>query len=106
MTESEAIARITDHFEHHHYDKRPHPYLDRAVSMAIKALEKQTPMKPARPKRTGMGYDYEDYSCATCEYFIGAEPEIKSMLAHGKTPTNYCPRCGQKINWEETENDG
>lgn len=38
MTESEAIARIRDHFEVHN-DGRPHPRLDEAVEMAIKALE-------------------------------------------------------------------
>lgn len=38
MTESEAIARIRDHFEVHN-DGRPHPRLDEAVDMAIKALE-------------------------------------------------------------------
>lgn len=39
MTENEAIARIIDHFDVHHHDNRPHPLLDKAVEMAIKALE-------------------------------------------------------------------
>ena len=39
MTENEAIERIRDHFEVHHHDDRPHPLLDEAVGMAIKALE-------------------------------------------------------------------
>lgn len=39
MTDNEAIARIRDHFEVHHHDNRPHPLLDKAVKMAIKALE-------------------------------------------------------------------
>lgn len=39
MTENEAIERIRDHFEVHHYDNRPHPLLDEAVDMAINALE-------------------------------------------------------------------
>lgn len=39
MTENEAIERIRDHFEVHHHDNRPHPLLDEAVDMAIKALE-------------------------------------------------------------------
>lgn len=45
MTENEAIARIRDHFEVHN-DGRPHPRLDEAVEMAIKALKKQIPQKP------------------------------------------------------------
>ena len=39
MTENEAITRIIDHFDVHHHDNRPHPLLDEAVGMAIKALE-------------------------------------------------------------------
>lgn len=39
MTENEAIARIIDHFDVHHHDNRPHPLLDKAVEMAIQALE-------------------------------------------------------------------
>lgn len=39
MMENEAIARIIDHFDVHHHDNRPHPLLDKAVEMAIKALE-------------------------------------------------------------------
>lgn len=39
MTEYEAIARIIDHFDAHHHDNRPHPLLDKAVEMAINALE-------------------------------------------------------------------
>ena len=39
MTENEAIARIIDHFDVHHHDNGPHPLLDEAVGIAIKALE-------------------------------------------------------------------
>ena len=39
MTEYEAIERIIDHFDVHHHDNRPHPLLDKAVEMAINALE-------------------------------------------------------------------
>ena len=45
MTENEAIARIIDHFDVHHHDNRPHPLLDEAVGMAIKALEQESKME-------------------------------------------------------------
>ena len=45
MTENEAIARIIDHFDIHHHDNRPHPLLDEAVGMAIKALENKKTME-------------------------------------------------------------
>lgn len=38
MTEQVAIKHIEDHFDIHN-DGRPHPFLDEAVSMAIKALK-------------------------------------------------------------------
>lgn len=41
MTESEAIARIRDHFEVHHHDNRPHPLLDEAVDTAIKSWNRR-----------------------------------------------------------------
>ena len=40
MEIKEAIRRIKDHFSVHD-DGRPTPYLDEAVSIAIKALEKR-----------------------------------------------------------------
>lgn len=63
------------------------------------ALNKQIPLKPNRPKRTGMGYDYEDYSCAACNYFLGHQPDVEIRLSRGKIPAKYCPRCGQLIDW-------
>lgn len=49
-----------------------------------KALEKQFPKKP---------YDMKDwYEC----------PECKEIIAvFGKKP-NYCPECGQKIDWRNS----
>lgn len=40
MSEKEAIARLRDHFSVHD-DGRPTPKLDKAVNIAIKALERQ-----------------------------------------------------------------
>ena len=40
MTEQEAILRLRDHFAIHD-DGRPTPFLNKAVSMAINALEKE-----------------------------------------------------------------
>ena len=44
MKEQVAIKRLEDHFEIHD-DVRPHPFLDAAVSMAIRSLKAQTKLK-------------------------------------------------------------
>lgn len=105
MTESEAIARIRDHFEVHN-DGRPHPRLDEAVNMAIKALEevqqyraigtveecraaveKQTDEKPTAVLGTFGGTDYECKNCG-------------SDVCYGD---EYCRWCGQKLDRSDKE---
>ena len=112
MTENEALARIIDHFDVHHHDNRPHPLLDKAVEMAIKALEevqqyreigtveecreavkKQTAEKP---DYEGDGYSdgqlvYDTWICPCC----GKHSEVDY------DSYDYCPNCGQKIDWSD-----
>lgn len=106
MTENEAISRIIDHFDVHHHDNRPHPLLDKAVEMAIKALEevqkyrkigtmeecraameKQT----ARKATTNHSWTHYHFFCPVCK------KEVNDM--------KYCPSCGQKLDWRD-EDDG
>ncbi len=72
MTENEAIARIRDHFEVHHHDNRPHPLLDEAVDMAIKALE-----EVQQYRQIG--------TVSTCRNAVGI---CKAMIEHGINPDN------------------
>ncbi len=58
--------------------------LTEALHMAIKALRKQEPVKPTT-ERTRYG---EAYDCNVCN--CGLEPY-----------NNYCPNCGQRIDWTE-----
>lgn len=91
MTVQEAIRRIKDHFRVHD-DGRPTPYLDKAVEMAIEALEKQIPKKPNRHEEeiTDDYVSLEYYSCPVCK---------NNELADGYD--FYCFRCGQKLDWSE-----
>lgn len=99
MEEREAIARIkaSRDYRYSHY-----VYTDddgKAFDMAIKALEKQIPKKP---DIEGDGNDpdgnlvYDTWICPTC----GVSYEIDY------DKYDYCPSCGQKIDWEAVENDG
>ena len=100
MIIQEAIWRIKDHFRVHD-DGRPTPYLDKAVSLAFEALEKQIPKKP---DIEGDGYAdgqlvYDTWICPNCEEYYEIDYDNY----------DYCPKCGQAIdksfmNWSK-END-
>lgn len=115
MTENEAIARIIDHFDVHHHDNRPHPLLDEAVDMAIKALEevqkyrkigtveecreaveKQTAKKPTL-------IDYKKYAnfVDNVDFLQDAYwcPNCKRVVRSG----SFCRDCGQKLGWSDEE---
>lgn len=90
MEDKEAIRRIKDHFRIHD-DGRPTPYLDEAVSMAIKALEKQIPKKPNIWESTyylsPSPNDDWGYECPCC-----GNQDIDY-------PEHHCT-CGQALDWE------
>lgn len=58
---------------------------DDAIYVAIKALEKQIP-KPI----------YDKYRCSECGF-------TKEFVDGHTTQYEYCPECGQRIDWEEIE---
>lgn len=59
-----------------------------ALVMAMDTLKKQTPKKPTRTYKI-LGVVVEGF-CAVCE---------ESVL----TEWDYCPNCGQAIDWGDTE---
>lgn len=63
---------------------------DKAILMALKALEKQIPKKPIE-KFTGDEYVCE---CPICLTYTPNEVEIQSI--------QYCSWCGQKLDWGKT----
>ncbi|MST57269.1 hypothetical protein [Waltera intestinalis] len=77
MTENEAIARIIDHFDVHHHDNRPHPLLDEAVGMAIKALE-----EVQQYRQIG--------TVEECREAVDKQTAISIELIEGKY---FCPKC-------------
>lgn len=59
-----------------------------SVEFAIEAMEKQEPMKPYKYRTEGdMSQDV--YECIECETVIFRNDK-------------YCRHCGQKVDWEET----
>lgn len=88
MTEQEAILRLRDHFAIHD-DGRPTPFLNKAVSMAINALEKQIAKKSNKieRKRDEYGFIYQLGECPLCGKVVSDDRQ--------------CCDCGQRLNWEE-----
>ena len=65
-----------------------------ALNMAIKALEKDTPKAPKQSDipRYGMGYEYYDWYCPTCNKFLAHECDSERHRIH------HC-ECGQRLDW-------
>lgn len=66
-----------------------------AYQEAIKALEKQIPMKPANLKEMYM--DFGNGQKIGVDAY-GDCPTCKNHLYNG---ANYCSKCGQKLDWGE-----
>ena len=93
MTYEEAIEYITERYVTMSMcltldECRKH---NKAISMAIDALEKQIPKKPL--------HMHKNYYCPICK-------EDGWMLWDDAIPNdmdNYCGKCGQAIDWEVSE---
>ena len=92
MTEQEAIEIITNAVQTDSMTEEQ----DKALAIVQKAVEKQIAKKP---NRWGDGYSdghlvYDMWECPTC----GKNYELEY------DEHDYCPNCGQHIDWEECEN--
>lgn len=93
MTYEEAIEYITERYVTMSMcltldECRKH---NKAISMAIEALEKQIPKKPL--------HMHKNYYCPICK-------EDGWMLWDDAIPNDmdkYCGKCGQAIDWEMSE---
>ena len=93
MTHEEAIEYITERYVTMSMcltidECRKH---NKAISMAIEALEKQIPKKPL--------HMHKNYYCPICK-------EDGWMLWDDAIPNDmdkYCGKCGQAIDWRDAE---
>lgn len=87
MTEREAIKRIKECRNTPNF--QPYIYMNEALNMAIKALEKQIGVKPYKKKT----YEGAAYICVSCGAWLTAYPAIMPK---------YCNVCGQKLDWSDS----
>ena len=68
---------------------------NKGIDCVIESLKKQTGENIKTEIRYGMGYEYNDCYCLSCNQFICYQSErdkySKRMV--------YCFTCGQKLNW-------
>ena len=63
-----------------------------ALKSAVKALKKQLPVQALKEWEASIGNEkYYRYICPKCEKI---RPSIRG---------DYCPNCGQRIDWEEND---
>lgn len=91
MTEIEASTILKAEIVHHPECS----IFAEALGMAIQALEKQISKKP---KYEGDGYAdghlvYDTWICPCCEKSYEVDYDNY----------DYCPNCGQKLDWSETD---
>ena len=88
MDEKEAIARLRVHFEIHD-DGRLTPFLDKAVSVAYKSLEKQISKKPVITR-------------ISCDIPFGICPNCGKEINSLDNPFYHADKdCLQKLDWSE-----
>lgn len=94
MIENEAIKRIKECRNTPNF--QPYIYMNEALNMAIKALEKQIPRKPTP-------IDYEKYIdiIDNAKFLRGAFwcPNCRHVVYSG----SFCKDCGQKLDWSDEE---
>lgn len=71
----------------------------KAIDMATKALEKQIPKKPI-PNYIGIETDAKLLCCPACRYQDDCDFEDLYDRKY-----NYCPMCGQALDWENETNE-
>lgn len=90
--------------------------VNEACEMAVSALEKQIPKKAVlcMNEISGMFVDYADghgeyktqmnnwWRCPCCNSVVG-QRVIVHKRTHDQRKKNYCEKCGQSIDWNESE---
>lgn len=74
------------------YDDKDMERCNKACRVAVKALKKQIPKKTTHPYKYCL-----NHQCSTC-----GDWEWSTYIS-GKWKPNYCPNCGQALDWSDEE---
>ena len=96
-------------------DEDWHVYTDDAINAleyAAKVVEKEIPKKPIKTEKALTINDHKvasipEYHCSNQLCNREIRPISKCNNQHyEQVKTTYCPWCGQKLDWEEKDDDG
>lgn len=87
----EAIEAIKANYPPENYS-----LLREALDLAIKVLEKNTPKKPILLTHLPLIQSGWKYGCPSCKLAVG----VNSYSFDYTDEDEYCPSCGQKLNWD------
>ncbi len=93
MTTAEAIKEIKRRLASRCYAD---PDYIEALEMAVDALRRQEPMKPVIEQGAPSYYG----GTGRCRDYCGCQ-KCGEAVGRGDDKANYCPDCGQKIDWED-----
>ena len=89
MTAQEAIKRL----QYERPAREYHSNLNEVFDMAIKALKKQMPKKP--------DFEGDGYADGQLVYDTWICPHCEKKYEVDYDDYDYCPNCGQAIDWSE-----
>ncbi|WP_297419277.1 hypothetical protein [Clostridium sp.] len=93
MEAKEAIIRIKEHKDIHFKEEFPRAIkITEALELSIEALEKQIPKNVEGGTVEAFGFDW---FCMCGNYLSMDKDEY----------IKYCPKCGQKLDWNNIDND-
>lgn len=64
-----------------------------AIEILKELVERDTPIKVGS---TIGGFSHVDYHCPKCKEYVGSANSVRQS-----SPYNYCPYCGQRLEWKE-----
>ena len=96
MTNTEAIQRIINHNEiHSRKEKHFAIYITEALNIAVEALKKQIPKKLNETE----AYPHRLF-CPKCFFTLAFNKDNADFIKSNQM-YNYCPACGQALDWGE-----
>ena len=79
-----------------HIDCKDDKEFVKCYNIIRKALKRNEPMKVILKDK---GFEHYDVYCPKCKEYVGFKNSVRESLA-----LNYCPNCGQNLEWEKLTN--
>lgn len=89
-----AVEKAIKYFFERTIDEHGYPINKEHCETALNALYKANKLRPVL-------YEKHYTKCPCCKNDLGITTDDISV--YDETPPNYCPNCGQALDWSDTE---